>query len=93
MRINLFHSKAKRHAIERDVTIEKILKDYNDQKAFFSLTFHDYYAVRNYATTGYKKISGDTNEAKWMKLAFYKIAVRQFDDPNDGLSFEYSWTR
>ncbi|XP_051169333.1 uncharacterized protein LOC127286793 [Leptopilina boulardi] len=80
-RIHSIYSYRERRRIEKETSIKNIIKDYNDQKAYFSATFEDYYAVRNYATTGYKRITADTNEAKLMKLALYNLAIRQSDDP------------
>ncbi|XP_051160077.1 uncharacterized protein LOC127280835 [Leptopilina boulardi] len=82
-RINYLYSKLERSQIEEGTSIENIIKDYNKQKASFSVSFHDYYAIRNYATTGYRRITGNTDEAKLMKIALYKLAIRQSDDPVD----------
>ncbi|XP_051160079.1 uncharacterized protein LOC127280836 [Leptopilina boulardi] len=82
-RINSLYSKADRRQIENEVSLESIVKQYNEQKASFAVTFHDYYAIRNYATTGYQRITKGTHEAKLMKMALYKLAIRQSDDPVD----------
>ncbi|XP_051169331.1 uncharacterized protein LOC127286791 [Leptopilina boulardi] len=76
-RINALYTYRERHIIEKGTSIENIIKNYHDQKAYFSATFEDYYAIRNYATTGYKRINSNTNEAKLMKLALYNLAIRQ----------------
>ncbi|XP_051159216.1 uncharacterized protein LOC127280337 [Leptopilina boulardi] len=82
-RINALYSKEERHQIEKEASIENIIKNYNEQKAKYSVTFHDYYAIRNYVTTGYTRITRDTQEAKLMKIALYKLAIRQSDDPDE----------
>ncbi|XP_051159210.1 uncharacterized protein LOC127280334 isoform X1 [Leptopilina boulardi] len=81
-RINALYSKEERRQIEEEASIENIIKNYNEQKARYSVTFHDYYAIRNYVTTGYTRITRDTQEAKLMKIALYKLAIRQSDDPD-----------
>ncbi|XP_051176518.1 uncharacterized protein LOC127291431 [Leptopilina boulardi] len=81
-RINSLYSKAERRQIEENASIGRISQSYNDQRGSFAVTFHDYYAIRNFATTGYTRITGDTNEAKLMKIALYKLAIRQSDDPD-----------
>ncbi|XP_051176907.1 uncharacterized protein LOC127291705 [Leptopilina boulardi] len=86
-RINLIYTYRERCKIEEETSIAKIIYDFNDQKAGFSVTFEDYYAIRNFVTSGDTRISGDTNEAKQMKLALYKLAIRQSDD----LREEFDW--
>ncbi|XP_051159202.1 uncharacterized protein LOC127280330 [Leptopilina boulardi] len=81
-RIDALYSKEERRQIEEEASIENIIKSYNEQKARYSVTFHDYYAIRNYVTTGYTRITRDTQEAKLMKIALYKLAIRQSDDPD-----------
>ncbi|XP_051159203.1 uncharacterized protein LOC127280331 [Leptopilina boulardi] len=81
-RIDALYSKEERRQIEEEASIENIIKNYNEQKARYSVTFHDYYAIRNYVTTGYTRIARDTQEAKLMKIALYKLAIRQSDDPD-----------
>ncbi|XP_051159204.1 uncharacterized protein LOC127280332 [Leptopilina boulardi] len=80
-RINALYSKAERRQIEEEAPLKNIIKEYNQQKASYSVAFHDYYAIQNYATTGYTRITRDTQEAKLMKIALYKLAIRQSDDP------------
>ncbi|XP_051160086.1 uncharacterized protein LOC127280839 isoform X2 [Leptopilina boulardi] len=82
-RINSLYTRTLRRLIEGEVTIKNIIQKYNEQKACFSVSFHDYYAIRNYATTGYQRITRDTNEAKLMKIALYKLAIRQSEDPDE----------
>ncbi|XP_051160957.1 uncharacterized protein LOC127281331 [Leptopilina boulardi] len=79
-RINSFYTKTVRSKIEEGSSMKRMVKDYNEQRVRYSCTFHDYYAIRNYATTGYRRITGDTQEAKLMKIALYKLALRQSDD-------------
>ncbi|XP_051159222.1 uncharacterized protein LOC127280340 isoform X2 [Leptopilina boulardi] len=80
-RISALYSKAERRQIEEEAPLKNIIKEYNQQKASYSVAFHDYYAIQNYATTGYTRITRDTQEAKLMKIALYKLAIRQSDDP------------
>lgn len=80
-RIDLLYTPKERLRIEEGTTIKNIVRDYNSQKAVYSVKFDEYYAIRNYATTGYMRIGGDTREAKLMKIALYKLAIRQSDDP------------
>ncbi|XP_051160076.1 uncharacterized protein LOC127280834 [Leptopilina boulardi] len=79
-RINYLYTKAERYRIEEETSIKNIVKEYNEKKSYFSVSFHDYYAIRNYATTGYKRITCGSHEAKLMKMALYKLAIRQSDD-------------
>ncbi|XP_051159226.1 uncharacterized protein LOC127280343 [Leptopilina boulardi] len=87
-RINSFYTKIERSKIEEESSINRIITDYNKQNARYSCTFHDYYAIRNYATTGYKRITGDTQEAKFMKIALYKLALRQSDEYEEKLELK-----
>ncbi|XP_051174660.1 uncharacterized protein LOC127290236 [Leptopilina boulardi] len=83
LRIDSIYSFKERQKIENGVSIERIIQDFNDQDARYVATFEDYYAIQNFATNGYKRITGDTSEAKLMKTALYKLAIRQSDDPNE----------
>lgn len=87
-RINSLYTYRERFGIEEGTTIGKLIKDYNRRKNNFVATFEDYYAVRNFVTGGHRRITGDTTEAKLMKLALYKLALRQSDD----LRNNYEWT-
>ncbi|XP_051173241.1 uncharacterized protein LOC127289372 isoform X3 [Leptopilina boulardi] len=78
---NKLYTQKERIIIEMETTLIKIVENYNLGNERFSATFEDYYAIRNFATTGYKRITGDTNEAKRMKIALYNLAIRQSDDP------------
>ncbi|XP_051173240.1 uncharacterized protein LOC127289372 isoform X2 [Leptopilina boulardi] len=80
-KINKLYTPKERSRIEMETILTKIVENYNLGNERFSATFEDYYAIRNFATTGYKKITGDTNEAKRMKIALYNLAIRQSDDP------------
>ncbi|XP_043474088.1 uncharacterized protein LOC122506146 [Leptopilina heterotoma] len=79
-RISSIYNYRERSKIEGERPLKEIVKDYELQKAEYSVTFEDYYAIRNYATTGYRRIHRDTPEAKLMKLALYKLALRQSND-------------
>ncbi|XP_051159473.1 uncharacterized protein LOC127280494 [Leptopilina boulardi] len=77
-KINSIYTYRERCKIEKDTSLENIINDYNQQKAYYSVTFEDYYAIRNFATSDIR-ISQDTSEAKEMKIALYKLAIRQFE--------------
>ncbi|XP_051174964.1 uncharacterized protein LOC127290447 isoform X2 [Leptopilina boulardi] len=76
-RITSIYTFRERYKIEKGILIENMINNFNEQNAGYSMTFEDYYAIRNFATTGHERITGDTNEAKKMKLALYKLAIRQ----------------
>ncbi|XP_051174960.1 uncharacterized protein LOC127290446 [Leptopilina boulardi] len=82
-RINSNYTYRERCKIEEGTSVENIINNFNNQKAAYLVKLEDYYAIRNFATTGHERITGDTNEAKLMKLALYKLAIRQSDDSND----------
>ncbi|XP_051171720.1 uncharacterized protein LOC127288359 [Leptopilina boulardi] len=79
-RINSIYTYRERRKIENGASIENMIRDFNNKKAGFSVTFEDYYAIQNFVTSGYTRIIGDTPEAKRMKLALYRLAIRQSDD-------------
>ncbi|XP_051173238.1 uncharacterized protein LOC127289371 [Leptopilina boulardi] len=81
-RINQLYTQQERKLIEKKTTLNEILIIYKSRNEYFSATFEDYYALRNFATTGYRRIKSDTNEAKQMKIALYNLAIRQSDDPD-----------
>ncbi|XP_051174963.1 uncharacterized protein LOC127290447 isoform X1 [Leptopilina boulardi] len=82
-RINSNYTYRERRKIEEEMSLKNIINNFNNQRAAYLVTLEDYYAIRNFATTGHERITGDTNEAKLMKLALYKLAIRQSDDSND----------
>ncbi|XP_051166608.1 uncharacterized protein LOC127284930 [Leptopilina boulardi] len=82
-RILSFYQQRDRCRIEKEAALETIIEDYNQQKVRLLASFHDYYAIRNFATTGYSRIIYDSHEAKLMKLALYNLAIRQSDDPEE----------
>ncbi|XP_051164598.1 uncharacterized protein LOC127283640 [Leptopilina boulardi] len=86
-RINSIYTYRERCKIEKGTSLENIINDYNDQKACYSVTFEDYYAIRNFATTGDRRITADISEAKQMKIALYNLAVRQFEDLSEEFEF------
>ncbi|XP_051159207.1 uncharacterized protein LOC127280333 [Leptopilina boulardi] len=71
-----------RQKIESGTSIEKIIENFNVEDARFAVSFEDYYAIRNFVTTGYMRITDSTHEASFMKIALYKLAIRQSDDPD-----------
>lgn len=79
-RISSIYNYRERSEIENERALKEIVKDYELQQADYSVTFEDYYAIRNFATTGYRRIHRDTIEAKLMKLALYRLALRQSND-------------
>ncbi|XP_051166607.1 uncharacterized protein LOC127284929 [Leptopilina boulardi] len=82
-RISSIYTLRDRRRIEKEVALEIIIEHYNQQKVRLLASFHDYYAIRNFATTGYSRIIYDSHEAKLMKLALYNLAIRQSDDPEN----------
>ncbi|XP_043464423.1 uncharacterized protein LOC122499907 isoform X1 [Leptopilina heterotoma] len=86
-RINAIYNQEERNRIEMSSTLENILIDFENGKERLSATFEDYYALRNFGTTGHRRIMYDTNEAKRMKIALYKLAIRQSDDRIKNFNF------
>ncbi|XP_043464462.1 uncharacterized protein LOC122499929 [Leptopilina heterotoma] len=80
-RINRIYTNEERNLIEMRMTFKSIVEEYEYNNERFSATFEDYYALRNFGTTGHRRINRDTNEAKRMKIALYNLAIRQSDDP------------
>ncbi|XP_043478126.1 uncharacterized protein LOC122508693 [Leptopilina heterotoma] len=75
-----------RSKIEEEKSVESLLREYEVRRGYYSASFEDYYAIRNFITTGYERIMSDTHEAKLMKLALYRLALRQsidFDEKYD----------
>ncbi|XP_051159213.1 uncharacterized protein LOC127280336 isoform X1 [Leptopilina boulardi] len=72
-----------RQKIESGTSMEKIIENFNVEDARFVVSFEDYYAIRNFVTTGYTRISDSTHEASFMKIALYKLAIRQSEDPDN----------
>ncbi|XP_043464921.1 uncharacterized protein LOC122500191 [Leptopilina heterotoma] len=81
LRINSIYTQQERNIIEVKTTLQQILNAYEYGYERFSATFEDYYALRNFGTTGHRRINRDTNEAKRMQIALYNLAIRQSDDP------------
>ncbi|XP_043464896.1 uncharacterized protein LOC122500173 [Leptopilina heterotoma] len=80
-RIKKIYTPEQRNLIEAKTTLQAIFDKYKSDNQRFVATFDDYYAIRNFATTGYRRIKSDNDEAKRMKIALYKLAIRQSDDP------------
>ncbi|XP_051159220.1 uncharacterized protein LOC127280339 [Leptopilina boulardi] len=81
--INSIYSFKNRQQIERRMSLEKIIENFNLEQARYAASFEDYYAIRNFVTTGYTRITESTHEATFMKIALYKLAIRQSDDPKN----------
>ncbi|XP_051154602.1 uncharacterized protein LOC127277485 [Leptopilina boulardi] len=77
-RMNNVYPKAPSTSILIDPFVTKF---YQSDKAFESVTFEDYFAIKNYMGNGYRRIARDTIEAKCMREALYRLAIRQSDDP------------
>ncbi|XP_051154598.1 uncharacterized protein LOC127277481 [Leptopilina boulardi] len=58
-----------------------ISKLYNADRAYESVSIEDYYAIREYMGSGYRYIGYNTVAARQMQGAFYRLAIRQSDDP------------
>ncbi|XP_051154613.1 uncharacterized protein LOC127277493 [Leptopilina boulardi] len=69
--------------IIQELPIEDLLNDFKETNAYNSARFEDYYALRWYGGSGYKKMSGTTHEARRMKNAIYKLAIRQSENPDE----------
>ncbi|XP_043462397.1 uncharacterized protein LOC122498637 [Leptopilina heterotoma] len=82
-RISSIYTYRERKRIGIEEPMKNIIKDFNNQQTSYVATFEDFYAIRNFATTGYTRITRDTFEAKQMKTALYKLAIRQSDDPDE----------
>ncbi|XP_043478130.1 uncharacterized protein LOC122508695 [Leptopilina heterotoma] len=85
-KINSSYTYRERSKIEKKMSVEHLLKEYEVRRGDYSATFEDYYALRNFITTGYQRIMSDTHEANLMKLALYRLALRQsvdFDEENE----------
>ncbi|XP_051159178.1 uncharacterized protein LOC127280310 [Leptopilina boulardi] len=83
LKIESIYTFREKYKIENGTNLKSIIEHYNSQNARYVTTFEDYYAIRNFAQSGYTRITGDTREANFMKLALYKLAIRQSDDPDD----------
>ncbi|XP_051159181.1 uncharacterized protein LOC127280313 [Leptopilina boulardi] len=83
LKIESIYTFREKQKIEDGTNLKSIIEHYNSQNARYLTTFEDYYAIRNFAQSGYTRITGDTREANFMKLALYKLAIRQSDDPDD----------
>ncbi|XP_051155635.1 uncharacterized protein LOC127278124 [Leptopilina boulardi] len=57
-----------------------ILKNYISKRAFESLTLEDFAAITNFQTIGYTRIQSNTIEAKSMRAALYRLAIRQMEN-------------
>ncbi|XP_051154611.1 uncharacterized protein LOC127277492 [Leptopilina boulardi] len=62
------------------IRAEFITTDFIKKKAYKLQAFEDYFAIRNYCSAGYKRITANTNEARQMKNAIYRLAIRQSED-------------
>ncbi|XP_051154607.1 uncharacterized protein LOC127277488 isoform X2 [Leptopilina boulardi] len=63
-----------------ELSIEKVLYDFKEKEAYKHCTFEDYYALRNYGASGYKKMGSNCHEARRMKNAIYRLAIRQSEE-------------
>lgn len=80
-RINSIYTYRERRKIEIEGSLDRIFNIYKQMRQQYAVNLEDFYAIRNYGTTGYTRINEDTNEAKRMQIALYKLAIRQSDDP------------
>lgn len=64
----------------QQLPIDQVYKDFKNRKAYNQVNFEDYYALRNYGASGYKKMAENCDEAKRMKNAIYRLAIRQSED-------------
>lgn len=65
-----------------------IYGSYKSSNAFLNLRFEDFLAIRFYGLDGFNHIRGDTDVARRMKNAFYRLAIRQSRDSLDEYATE-----
>ncbi|XP_051173354.1 uncharacterized protein LOC127289458 [Leptopilina boulardi] len=58
-----------------------LLHTFEAQKAYESVTFEDFAAIHNYMGSGYSRMDENTIEARSMRAALYRLAIRQAEDP------------
>lgn len=58
-----------------------LIQTFNRDRVYESLTFEDYIALQHYMRNGYTRIGSATLEAKYMREAIYRLAIRQGDNP------------
>lgn len=82
LKIDSLYTFKERQQLESEINVQTMTQSFNDQHARYVARFEDYYAIQNFATTGYTRITEDTSEARMMKKSLYKLAIRQSDDPS-----------
>lgn len=82
-KINALYPIQQHPEIIKELPVGDLLEDFNQRKAFESVRFEDYYALRWYGGSGYRKMAENSHEARRMKNAIYKLAIRQSEDPNE----------
>ncbi|XP_051154610.1 uncharacterized protein LOC127277491 [Leptopilina boulardi] len=82
-KINALYPKEQHSDIIKELPVEQLLMDFKDKQAYNSARFEDYYALRWYGGSGYRNMAGTTHDARRMKNAIYKLAIRQSESPNE----------
>ncbi|XP_043484486.1 uncharacterized protein LOC122512619 [Leptopilina heterotoma] len=82
-KINVLYPIAIHPEIAKELPVEKLLDDFHKKEAYNSARFEDYYALRWYGGSGYRKMGETTIETSRMKNAIYKLAIRQSEDPGE----------
>lgn len=70
-------------SVLQELPVDKIMTDFIEKKAYSQVTFEDYYALRNYGANGYKKMGEDCHQARRIKNAIYRLAIRQSEEPGE----------
>ncbi|XP_051154606.1 uncharacterized protein LOC127277488 isoform X1 [Leptopilina boulardi] len=61
-------------------TPKYLAEQFNEKRLYKHMKFEDFYALRNYGGTGYRKMSLISDETNRIKNAIYRLAIRQSDD-------------
>ncbi|XP_043484484.1 uncharacterized protein LOC122512618 [Leptopilina heterotoma] len=82
-RIEKLYPRSNYQELHQELSIDKVFDDFIKKKVYIHATFEDYYALRNYGFNGYRKMAENSHEARRMKNAIYRLAVRQSEDPGE----------
>ncbi|XP_043484483.1 uncharacterized protein LOC122512617 [Leptopilina heterotoma] len=62
------------------LTAEHLTEDFNDRHINRQMKFEDFYALRDYAGSGYRQMTTISDRTNRIKNAFYRLALRQSYD-------------
>lgn len=85
-RIDSIYTHRERLNIEGETKLESMIDNYNEQLAYNLVIFEEYYAIRNFISGGEERIQQDSLEAKQMKIALYRLAIRQYEEKKEEFS-------